>query len=192
METLLLDAEHSEHRSDDAMNAVSPEQLRLVRCRCSDYFRSLGVRDPEVLSRVSAALVRRSLQSIGKEHPEEIRSRLLMATLEAADAYVQKWIVGIEKQIDLHGGISRCGEIAVRMPAVLANHPEAIESVEAAVVFFRQDKSLCMNAQPPNNPTRFAGQPLTASQRGIAVELLTTILKAVAVWFPRPVRKHAS
>ena len=151
METLLLDAEHSEHRSDDAMNAVSPEQLRLVRCRCSDYFRSLGVRDPEVLSTPS-----------------------------------------VEKQIDLHGGISRCGEIAVRMPAVLANHPEAIESVEAAVVFFRQDKSLCMNAQPPNNPTRFAGQPLTASQRGIAVELLTTILKAVAVWFPRPVRKHAS
>ncbi|MGV3484391.1 MAG: hypothetical protein ACO1RT_08235 [Planctomycetaceae bacterium] len=192
METLLLETNTWQSRLDDAPLSVSPETLRLARSRCSDYFRSLGVRDPEVLARVSAALVQRSLEQIDCDDTAQIRSRLVLTTLDAADAYVQKWIVGIEKQIDLHGGISRCGEIALRLSTVLNQHPEAIESVEAAVVLFRQDKSLCMNAQPPNNPTRFAGQPLTASQRGIASELFSTVLKAISVWFPQQVRKHAS
>lgn len=172
METLLDDTT-SRVASHDGMQTIviESEVGRLARYRCAEYLRLLGIRDPEVKAKMSGVFVRRAIDVLEGADREVIENRLVPISIELIDNYVQKWIIGIEKQIDLHGGMSRCGEIALKMAVVLAKHPLTIESVEAAVPFFKDDVTLSMPAQPPNNPSTFADQPLTASQGGVWSEL---------------------
>jgi hypothetical protein len=151
----------------------------------------LGVDDPDVLARLSLALLHKAEGQVSGFAAESIDHRLMKAIVEVTDGYVQKWIASIEKQIDLHGGTSRCGEVAMRMPKVLAEHPQAIESVELAVSVFRSDSSLSMPAHPPNNPTKFACQPIVASHGGLLAGLLIAMSLPFRSWFPAHARRHA-
>lgn len=170
---------------------IAPHINRRARCVCANYLRDLGLHDPEVLSRMSASLVRKAQERASQFGLASFESRLMLETVDATDSYIQKWISSVEKQLDLRGGVSRCGEIAIRMPQVLAENPHAIESVELAVTILQKDQSLRMPAQPPNTPTKFAGQPLIGSNVGLFVELFTTITQAMRVWIPVYRRRHA-
>lgn len=171
---------------------TSPDLNRRARCVCSDYLRELGIHDPDVLARVSSHLVRKAEENASSFGPAAFESRLMLETLDVTDHYIQKWISGIEKQIDLRGGVSRCGEIAMRLPALLADHPYAIESVELAMALLQKDRSLMMPAQPPNTPTKFVGQPLIGSNRGLLAEMLTTLSQSIRSLLPVYRRRHAS
>jgi len=164
-------------------DAVSSPFVREAQQRCAGYFRRLGIRDPEVLASMYRMIVRRVSHPIVELGPAQVHARYLTLIIEATDLYVQKWVAGIEKQIDLHGGVSRCGEIAMQMPMVLASSPWAIESVEAAVPCFAKRTALRMPAQPPNNPTHFADQPLTASAGGALAELWLSLVNVVRQGF---------
>jgi hypothetical protein len=192
VESLVLETlERELNDMAQAMEVVPEDVVRRARCRCAHYFRELGIEDPEVLASMSRVLVRRATELLGGTTTSSMKTRLVQMTLEVTDNYVQKWLVGIEKQIDLHGGISRCGEVAIRVRELLVIYPHAIESVETAVELLKTDKSLCMPAQPPNNPTKFACQPLTASSGGVLSELGSTCLKAFCLWLPAYKRRHA-
>jgi hypothetical protein len=193
LETELLSVERVRFDMVDASQnlKVAPHISRRARCVCANYLRELGLNDPEVLSRMSANLVRKAQEQASEFGSAAFESRLMLETLDATDNYVQKWISGVEKQLDLRGGVSRCGEIAMRMPQVLAENPNAIESVDLAVTIFQKDSTLRMPAQPPNTPTKFAGQPLIGSNVGLFSELFTTIAQAVRVWIPVYRRRHA-
>ncbi len=188
----LLDVGQSKACSTTEVKAeASADLLRAARCRCAEYVRRLGVSDPDVLARFSSLMVQRAKEQLAGANLQVLHSRLIPTTLETTESYVQKWISAIEKQIDLHGGISRCGELATRVQSVLAEQPAAIESVEAAAELFKQDASLSMSAQPPNNPTKFACQPLTASQGGLISELVSTLVNALRLGMPAYKRRHA-
>jgi len=165
--------------------AICINTVAHARRRSADYLSRLGISDPEVQSRMSGLFVRRAMDQLSLGGDVERNHRLTATTLELTDAYVQKWIIGVEKQIDLHGGMSRCGEIAVKMPALLKKQPRAIESVESAIAFFKVDASLSMPAQPPNNPTNFADQPLTASSGGIVSEVVNFVMTSLRSLFVR-------
>jgi hypothetical protein len=170
---------------------VAPHINRRARCVCANYLRELGVHDPEVLSRLSSQLVRKAQEQAADFGSAAFESRLMLETLDVTDSYVQKWISGVEKQLDLRGGVSRCGEIAMRMPALLAEHPQAIESIEMAIAIFQRERTRLMPAQPPNTPAKFVGQPLIGSNAGFFVELFSTIAQAIRVWLPVYRRRHA-
>jgi hypothetical protein len=172
-------------------STASSSASRKARRLCSDYLRMLGIDEPDVLARVSLMLLHKAEEQVSGCAAESVDHRLIKSIVEVTDGYVQKWIASIEKQIDLHGGTSRCGEVAMRMPKILAEHPQAIESVELAVSIFRADSSLSMPANPPNNPTKFASQPIV----GIRGKWLAGLLAATSLpfrsRFPAHARRHA-
>lgn len=172
-------------------SGASPSASRKARRLCSDYLRMLGVDEPDVLARVSLMLLHKAEEQVSGFTAEAVDHRLMKSIVEVTDGYVQKWIASIEKQIDLHGGTSRCGEVAMRMPKVLAEHPQAIESVELAVSIFRADGSLSMPANPPNNPTKFASQPIVGIRGGWLAGLLAAMSRILRSWFPAHAHRHA-
>ena len=172
-------------------SGASPSASRKARRLCSDYLRMLGIDEPDVLARLSLMLLHKAEEQVSGFAAESVDHRLMKMIVEVTDGYVQKWIASIEKQIDLHGGTSRCGEVAMRMPKVLAEHPQAIESVELAVSIFRSDSSLSMPAHPPNNPTKFASQPIVGSRLGLFAALLAAMSRKLRSWFPSYSRRHA-
>ena len=183
METLLDETSQIVKIHEGALADVMTSDVgRLARYRCTAYLGQLGIRDAEVLAKMSNHFVRRAIDVLEGAEEAAINNRLVSVSLELTDNYVQKWLIGIEKQIDLRGGMSRCGELALKMGCVLAKYPHAIESVEAALPLFKDDVTLSMPAQPPNNPATFAEQPLTASKGGILSELWMFVSSMARNW----------
>lgn len=200
MTILVLDSAHGNENGftlEGALNIASVNAVnqggasssasRNARRLCSDYLRMLGVDEPDVLARLSLMLLHKAEEQVSGFAAESVDHRLMKTIVDVTDGYVQKWIASIEKQIDLHGGTSRCGEVAMRMPKVLAEHPQAIESVELAVSIFRADSSLSMPANPPNNPTKFACQPIVGVRGG----WLAAMPRKLRSWFHAYSRRHA-
>ena len=187
MQALLIESEQLRIDTPDRSlvvvgNVASPVNYKIAKCRSAEYLRELGIRDPDVLATMTNVFVRRASDHLTGASEAEFNARLVIKTLEVTEIYIQKWVGGIEREIDLRGGASRCGEIAMRITTVLAESQQAIESVENAAPFFKRDRSLTMSSQPPNNPAKFANQPLTSSRGGILSELLATIHTALTNW----------
>jgi len=187
VQALLIESEQLRIDTPDG-NSVAVADVALAasykvaKCCCAEYLRELGIRDPDVIATMTNVLVRRAVDQLSGAGEAEFNARLVIRTLEVTDIYLQKWIAGIEREIDLRGGASRCGEIAMRMTTVLTESQQAIESVEDAALFFKRDKSLAMSSQPPNNTTKFANQPLTSARGGILSELIATVYTPLCNW----------
>ena len=131
------------------------------------YFGSWGVQDPDVLSLITRRMLDRAESKLALLGPEAYVAQLRLAAVECCDSYMEAWITSFEKQIDRHGGSSRCAELAVRLPQLLNRFPEAILSTDSNSEALRQWLALTAPAQPPNNPTKFAAQPLLGERPSI-------------------------
>lgn len=147
-----------------------------VKAMVAAYFSSWGIQDPDVLAVITRRMLERAESKLALLGPEAYTAQLRLAAIECCDAYIEAWITNFEKQIDCHGGNSRCAELALRLPVLLKRFPEVILSLEGGSDVARQVIALTSPAQPPNHPTKFAAQPLLGDRSAIRTGLMNWVV----------------
>lgn len=138
------------------------QQLRFARCRAAEFFRAVGLEDPDVLAAASHHAVRVALRSLRGGAASSAIARLPQATIATADAMRRRTIRRLDDALPGEGGASRRGELSMRLATVLAERPECLlESriAEEVIRLARGDKVQGLE-MPTEEPVPFPPQSL--------------------------------